>query len=210
MPYTKTVWQDEILDGAERFEVLNNSGVAVSQLTELAQCMIQLKTAIFTQGTPIDAANLNKIEQAIYDLFVAVESPTTNDTGYTLKVLTDTEAWSVGDGKSFFHIPTELAGAVLVSAQIFCTTPSTHLTEKPTVQIARGRRATPTSTPTWVDMLSTALTIDKDEYSSNDASTPRVINTANDDVTTDDLIRIDIDAVGTGTKGLDVVLVFRQ
>jgi hypothetical protein len=208
MPYTKTNWQDEILADAERFEILDNGGVnAVNEFTDLAQCLIRLKTTVTTAGTPLDATNMNKIEQALYDLFVAVEAPTTNDTLVYLKVLGDTEVWTTGDGKIYFPVPPELNGAVLVNAQAYCMTPSTVNT--PTVQVARGRRSTATSTPTWVDMLSTAITIDINEYSSTDDASQRVINTANDDIATRDLIRIDIDVAGTGTKGLDVSLVFR-
>jgi hypothetical protein len=58
-------------------------------------------------------------------------------------------------------------------------------------------------------MLSTRITIDANEYDSKDSTTPRVIDTANDDVLMGDLIRIDIDVTGTGTAGLIVSLSFR-
>lgn len=65
MTYTKTVWVDEALDGVERFEVLDNVGAAVDNVTDLAQCQIKLKTAVVTPGTSVDAANLNNIENGI-------------------------------------------------------------------------------------------------------------------------------------------------
>ena len=68
MTYTKTVWADEVLDGVERFEVLDNAGAAVDDLAELAQCQIKLKTAITTAGTAVDATALNNIEEGIEDL----------------------------------------------------------------------------------------------------------------------------------------------
>lgn len=203
MPYVKTVWVDEVLDGAELFNVKTAADVDIH-----TDVKIQLATALLNAGTPIDADNLNKIEQAIYDLFVAIEAPVTDDTLIYLKILSDTEVWAVGNGRIYFPVPPELNGAVLVNAQAYCMTPSTSGT--PTVQLARGRRGTPTSAPTWVDMLSTAITIDVGEYSSTDDATQRVINTANDDVATRDVIRIDIDGAGTGTKGLDVSMVFRK
>lgn len=46
-------------------------------------------------------------------------------------------------------------------------------------------------------MLSTAMTIDSAETSTSTAATPPVIDTANDDVATGDVIRIDIDAIST-------------
>lgn len=58
------------------------------------------------------------------------------------------------------------------------------------------------------DMLSTALTIDQSEKDSKDA-VAAVVNTSTDDVVTGDEIAIDIDAAGTGAKGLSVTLVFK-
>jgi hypothetical protein len=58
-------------------------------------------------------------------------------------------------------------------------------------------------------MLSTALTIDANKFSSTYATTPAVINTSNDDVLTGDLIRVDIDTAGTGTANMYISLGFR-
>ncbi len=60
-------------------------------------------------------------------------------------------------------------------------------------------------------MLSTAITIDTTETGSDTAATAAVINTSNDDVTTNDVIRVDVDAIhsGTAAKGLIVTLDFR-
>jgi hypothetical protein len=71
----------------------------------------------------------------------------------------------------------------------------------PTIQI---HNLTDTS-----DMLSTRITIDANEYTSYDAATPPVINASEDDVVTKDILRIDVDVAGTGTKGLDVILSFQ-
>jgi len=59
------------------------------------------------------------------------------------------------------------------------------------------------------DMLSTRITIDVSEYSSYTAAAPPVINASYDDVVTGDRLRVDVDVAGTGTKGLDVILVFQ-
>lgn len=75
--------------------------------------------------------------------------------------------------------------------------------------ITRGRQSSATSDFTYVDMLSTPITIDANEYDSKDAATQPVINTANDDLATGDVIRIDVDVAGTGTKGLNVSLSFQ-
>ena len=59
-----------------------------------------------------------------------------------------------------------------------------------------------------VDMLTTNLTIDQGETDSSTAATPAAIDGANAFVSTADMLRIDIDAEGTGTKGLMVELTF--
>ena len=61
-----------------------------------------------------------------------------------------------------------------------------------------------------VDVLSTKLTIDANERDSQSAAIPAVINTANDDVAEGDQFRVDIDAAGTGAKGLIVEVSFSR
>ena len=60
-----------------------------------------------------------------------------------------------------------------------------------------------------VQMLSTSLTIDANEYSSATAATPAVIDTTKDDVVTDDLIEIAVTTSGTGVTYCSVVLGFQ-
>ena len=60
-----------------------------------------------------------------------------------------------------------------------------------------------------LDMLSTKLTIDSGETGSDTAATPVVINTLNDHVNTNDVLRIDNDLVqGTPAIGLIITLGF--
>jgi hypothetical protein len=107
-------------------------------------------------------------------------------------------ALSTGDGKAFVVIPSDLNGYVLTS--VFAAVSTVSSSGTPTVQLARVRAGTP------ADMLSTRVTIDANEYTSETAVTPAVINTSNDDVQTSDFIRVDVDVAGTGTKGLIVAL----
>jgi hypothetical protein len=79
----------------------------------------------------------------------------------------------------------------------------------PTIQIVRMRAATAGSVRTEVNMLSTRITIDENEWDSKDATTAPVIDTSNDDVNEGDIIRIDVDVRGTGAKGLFVNLGFQ-
>lgn len=123
------------------------------------------------------------------------------------KVFYSDEALEIGDGKlSWPILDSKLDCAKLKSARMACDTPSTS--GLPTVQIARGRRTAPSSAPSYVDMLSTKLTIDANEYTSLDAAAPAVINASNAIVRLGDILRIDIDGAGTGTMGLDVILTF--
>lgn len=58
-------------------------------------------------------------------------------------------------------------------------------------------------------MLSTGVSIDANEFESADATTAPVINTANDDVQTGDILLFDCDTAGTGTKGAQILLTFQ-
>lgn len=114
---------------------------------------------------------------------------------------------TTGDGKSYMRVPAALNGMNLVTAAAAVNTKSTS--GLPTVQIARGRQSSATSAHTYADMLSTKVTIDANEFDSKDGATAAVIDGANDDVLTGDLIRVDVDVAGTGTAGLIVNLEFR-
>lgn len=116
-----------------------------------------------------------------------------------IKVFDDATTVTTGDSKFVFCVPTELNGYNLVDADSFCSTVSSSGT--PTVQVRNVTDAQ--------DMLSTAITIDASEYTSYTAVTPPVINASYDDVATGDLIAIDVDVAGTGTKGLGVILTFQ-
>ena len=56
------------------------------------------------------------------------------------------------------------------------------------------------------DILSTAITIDAGEFGSDTAATAAVINTSEDDLTTHDIIRVDIDGVGSSTAGKGLII----
>ena len=110
---------------------------------------------------------------------------------------TDTET---GDGKGYIHIPTALNGMNLVT--VHAEVISAGTTGTTDIQIYNVTDS--------VDMLSTKITIDSGETGSDTAATAAVIDTANDDVATNDLLRIDVDAVSTtAADGLIVTLEFR-
>jgi len=106
---------------------------------------------------------------------------------------------AVGDGVGYFHIPANMNGMDLTAAHAEVITAGTTGTTD--IEIYNVTQAT--------DMLSTTLTIDSGETGSDTAATPVEIDTANDDVATNDLIRIDVDAISTtAAKGLIVTLTF--
>ena len=115
-----------------------------------------------------------------------------------LKVMTDTTVVTTGDGKYIFFIPPELDFLLLRTAYAYITTVSSS--GALTIQV---RNVTDS-----VDILSTALTIDANEFSSLTAATSYVINKANDLVQSGDRIAIDVDGAGTGAQGLGVILTF--
>lgn len=118
-------------------------------------------------------------------------------------------ATAVADGVQYVVIPSVIDGYTLsaVSAQ----TVTAGVTGTLNVDLARCDVVATGSacSGTVADMLSTNLTIDSNETRSSTAAAAAVIDTANDDVNTDEVIRIDIDAVHTtAAQGLTVTLVF--
>ena len=112
----------------------------------------------------------------------------------------------IGDGKAYATIPSASNNLNLTDAQ--ATTFASSSVGSIQVQLSRGRQSSPSSSHTYVDMLSTVITIDVNEYDSINGTTQRVINTSNDDVLTGDLIRVDVDASGSNALGLIVRLTF--
>lgn len=106
---------------------------------------------------------------------------------------------AVGDGRSYVVIPSTMNGLNLtrVHARVI-TAGTTGTTDIQIVNVTDS-----------VDMLSTKLTIDSGETGSDTAATPAVIDTTKDDVATNDLLRIDVDAVSTTPpQGLLVTMEF--
>jgi hypothetical protein len=116
-----------------------------------------------------------------------------------IKVMDDATVLTTGDGKIIFCIPSCLNGFNLVAAQAFVSTVSSS--GLPSISIMNVTDS--------VDMLSTSITIDASEFTSYTAAAVPVIDAAHDDVVTGDLISVNVDAAGTGAKGLGVILSFQ-
>jgi len=108
-------------------------------------------------------------------------------------------AITTGDGKAYFIVPAVINGWNLIAVEMGLTTVSSS--GIPTTQIANVTDS--------VDMLSTKLTVDANEFNSATAATAAVIDAAHDDVATGDILRIDNDVAGTGAKGQTVILTFQ-
>jgi len=107
---------------------------------------------------------------------------------------------ATGDGKGYFVVPEEFNGMNLVRVHARVITAGT--TNTTDIQIANVTDSQ--------DMLSTKITIDSGETGSDSAATAAVINASYDDVATNDLLRIDVDAISTtAAKGLIVTLEFQ-
>lgn len=113
-----------------------------------------------------------------------------------IQVTDGSAAIATGDGKAYFRVPASMNGMNITTVGASLTAPSTS--GNPTIMIARGRQSAPGTAHAFVDVLSTAITIDANEYDSKDATTAAVINGSNDDLATGDLIRVDVDGVGSG------------
>ncbi len=107
---------------------------------------------------------------------------------------------STGNGKDELTIPADLDGWDLVDFDI-----SIDIVSSSGDVSAQLRNKTDS-----VDMLSTNATIDVGELSSYTASVPPVIDTAHDDVSEGDVLAADVDADGTGVKGLTFIMAFQK
>lgn len=108
------------------------------------------------------------------------------------------DALATGDGKAYYRVPALLDGWELVAVAAAVSAASSSGAVSVQVHNVTGA----------ADMLSTPLTIDASETDSSTAATPAVIDGAEAIVATADMLRIDVDGAGTGTKGLQVELTF--
>lgn len=108
---------------------------------------------------------------------------------------------ATGDGKGYLHIPPKVDNNNLTYAHgRVITAGTTNTTDIQIHNVTEG-----------VDMLTNKITIDSAETGSDTAATPVSINTSNDDVNENDLIRLDVDSISnTPPKGLIITLGFEK
>ena len=105
-----------------------------------------------------------------------------------------------GVGDFAFTIPLELNSYKLIMSHVRVSTASTS--GLPTFQIWDVGNAQ--------DILSTKISVDANEYSSYTAAAPPVPDGTKNTVATAGGLRLDCDIAGTGTKGLNWILVFEK
>lgn len=103
---------------------------------------------------------------------------------------------ATGDRQAWIKIPADIAGLDLVSVEADVVTAPTGAALS--IQVRNVTQA--------ANILSTALTIDATETSSDTAATPPVIDTSEDDMTDGDIIAIDIDQVGSSEPGENLLV----
>lgn len=119
-----------------------------------------------------------------------------------IPVVPQGSALTTGDSQNCIPIPSMLNGLNLVAVEASVGTASSSGT--PTFQLHRVRSGVS------ADMLSTRITIDANELTSTTAVTAAVIDTANDDLVSGDIVCVDVDVAGTGTLGLAAVAITAQ
>lgn len=164
-------------------DVKADGAVVVTQANDADVSAVNTGTSSNTFVTPDSLAGSNLGERTI-EIVVF-------DSGDTV---------TTGDGAAYAVIPSSLDGMNLV--EVFAGVSTAGTTGTTDIQIHNVSGA--------ADMLSTKITIDSGEQTNQTAATPAVIDTANDDVSSWEQIRIDVDAVSTTPpQGLIVALVFR-
>jgi len=135
----------------------------------------------------------NLVKVALNTLQSTIENQI-KDTVIYLKVVPENTLLTVLDGVFYWTVPSQFNDLQIVDVAAAVYTPSSS--GNPTFQINKA----------GVDILSTRITIDATESTSYTAATPPVINSDHKTLTTGQIIRIDVDITGTGTRGLDIII----
>ena len=192
-----TVANLSFVDGDLTTGVLTVTGTqAVIAVLDNSGNVIVPDEITYTANTDIDISSFGTITgtwTVVYGAYLANYADKTMMWGSDYSA-----ALATGDGQMLITIPSSLDGKVLKSANAVVYTASSS--GLPTIQI---HNLTDTA-----DMLSTRITIDATELTSYTAVAPSVVDAANDDVATGDILQVDVDVAGTGTTGLDIHLIF--
>jgi hypothetical protein len=180
------------LDADNHVFVIIHSGAA-NVLTVKNPAAATLATVAAGQGrTFYSTGTAWYVDAGVIDTSLATET-------IEIVVLDNDTDLAVEDGVSHFYfvVPERWNGWNLNAAH--AATPGTASTSgTPTIQVH--------NVTDGVDILSTRITIDANEFSSYTAAAASVVDTDHDDLATGDRLRFDCDVAGTGTKGLSMIL----
>lgn len=190
----------DITDGSHTLTQLKDTnGNETIKTPATSNAVNELTVANSATGNPVVVSATGGDTDIHLDLKGKGAKTVRKPTSISIQVFGGTTDVSTGDGKFYFTAPPEVNGMVISAVHARVVTAGTTGTSD--IQIHNVTDA--------VDVLSTKLTIDTGETGSDTAATPAVINTSNDDVATNDLFRIDVDAVSTTPpKGLVVRITF--
>lgn len=217
MIYTPTVWTDEVPETTPvRYLIKDSVGGVVED-----DATIEVVTNV-TAGTPLNAVNLNHMEEGIEDAHIAAaaaqstadaaaidaakgelcydwrdESVTLQLNGNTPLTTNDKAHWMVSNR------PKHEGGLQLVGIAASCLEGSTSGVV--TLTLKKYIRAT----DTWVSVLTTNITIDVGELDTIDAAVSGVIDGTKDGFVIGDKIMAECTAAGTGVTHCQVECVFR-
>lgn len=196
---TVEVTREQESTSARDITVGDQCGVAITK-----KVITDIETAVPTQATGAEVNTGTEDAKIVTPKALADSDYVTlndiNKKAVVIQVFDGASDVETGDGKAYFTIPSYLNGFILKAVHARVVTAGT--TNTTDIQIANVTDS--------VDMLSTKLTIDSGETGS-DTGTAAVIDATKDDVATNDLLRIDVDATSTTkAKGLIVRLEFED
>lgn len=160
----------------------------------------QLESDIATGTAPLVVASTTVVANLDADTVDGKEATDLDMIVWNWRVIEQATAVTTGDGKDRQTVPTQMNGYNLTRAHAHVDTASSS--GLPTVQLHNETAA--------ADILSTRITIDENEVDSTTALNAPVIDGGEDDMTTADILRVDVDVAGTGTKGLTLRLEFTR
>ena len=183
----------KIADDAVTYAKLQNLTTADRVLGSTSTGLIG-EVQVVADMIATDAVTTAKIADS--QVTLAKLDNTARETNIQLVVIDFATALTTGNGKFYFYVPATLNGfnIVAVHAEVI-TAPAGSVATFMLHNVTSG-----------ADILSTAITIDAGETGSDSAATAAVINTSEDDLTTHDIIRVDIDGVGSSTAGSGLII----
>ena len=177
--------------------VYNSSGNLLSSaaLTDNAVTSAKILDDAVTTAKILNA-NVTTDKIADANVTLAKLDNTARETNIQMVAVDFATDLATGNGKFYFYVPATLNGFNIVAVHAEVIT-------APVGSVATFMLHNATA---GADILSTAITIDAGEFGADTAATAAVINTSEDDLTTHDIIRVDIDGVGSSTAGKGLII----